>query len=113
MFGRFHTHFVLISGTATARPGRWRSFPYLAELEGEEGEALWNYLCLEWDLENDAYNNPGRHLIKYNFFMLQADVLPNMAFSATRKRLIMTVDCVLPDTNDELGGGTHREKDEL
>ena len=32
--------------------------------------------------------NEGRQLLRYNFFMLQADVLPNMGFSATRKRLI-------------------------
>jgi hypothetical protein len=84
--------------TATARPGRWRSFPYLAELEGEEGEALWRYLCDEWDRENDAATNPGRQLIKYNFFMLQADVLPEMQFSATRKRLIKTYECIPSST---------------
>lgn len=80
--------------TATARPGRWRSFPYLAELEGAEGDALWGYLCKEWDKENNvAENNPGRKLVKYNFFMLQADVLPEMRFSATRKRLVKTYEC--------------------
>mmetsp|Transcript_15694 Transcript_15694/g.26267 ORF Transcript_15694/g.26267 Transcript_15694/m.26267 type:complete len:381 (-) Transcript_15694:56-1198(-) len=79
--------------TSTSRPGRWRSFPYLAELEGEEGEALWSYLCRQWDRENDVANNPGRKLIRYNFFMLQADVLPNMGFSATRKRLIKAYEC--------------------
>jgi hypothetical protein len=80
--------------TATARPGRWRSFPYLAGLEGDEGEALWKYLCNEWNRENDVSKNPGRTLIKYNFFMLQADVLPEMHFSETRKRLIVSYDCV-------------------
>ena len=80
--------------TSTARPGRWRSFPYLAELEGEEGEALWSYLCRQWDDENGVnQGNEGRKLIRFNFFMLQADVLPNMGFSATRKRLIHTQDC--------------------
>lgn len=79
--------------TATARPGRWRSFPYLAGLEGDEGEALWQYLCNEWNRENDVANNPGRTLIKYNFFMLQADVLPRMHFSETRKRLVVAYDC--------------------
>ncbi|KAL7580711.1 hypothetical protein ACA910_000996 [Epithemia clementina (nom. ined.)] len=76
--------------TSTARPGRWRSFPYLAELEGEDGEALWGYLCKEWNRENP---HPNRQLIRYNFYMLQADVLPNMAFSATRKRLIHQHEC--------------------
>jgi hypothetical protein len=82
--------------TSTARPGRWRSFPYLAELEGEEGEALWSYLCRQWDRENAVTNgNAGRKLLRYNFFMLQADVLPNMGFSATRKRLIHSHDCTV------------------
>jgi len=85
--------------TATARPGRWRSFPYLAGLEGEDADALWGYLCREWDRENDVENAPGRKLIKYNFFMLQADVLPEMTFSATRKRLIQSYDCV-PTSNN-------------
>lgn len=80
--------------TSTSRPGRWRSFPYLAELEGEEGEALWSYLCKQWDNENGVNKgNPGRKLLRYNFFMLQADVLPNMGFTATRKRLIHSHDC--------------------
>lgn len=80
--------------TATARPGRWRSFPYLAGLAGDDAEALWSYLCEEWDRENHADERAGRKLIKYNFFMLQADVLPNMGFSETRKRLIQTYQCV-------------------
>jgi hypothetical protein len=80
--------------TSTSRPGRWRSFPYLAELDGDDGDALWSYLCRQWDRENDVENNPGRKLLRYNFFMLQADVLPNMAFSATRKRLVHSYECV-------------------
>lgn len=81
--------------TSTSRPGRWRSFPYLADLEGEDADALWDYLCHEWDEENDADNaNPGRKLLRYNFFMLQADVLPNMGFSSTRKRLVHSHECV-------------------
>ena len=55
--------------TATARPGRWRSFPYLAGLEGEDGEVLWRYLCDEWDRENNVSDNPGRKLLRYNFFI--------------------------------------------
>jgi hypothetical protein len=80
--------------TSTARPGRWRSFPYLAGLEGEDADALWGYLCKEWDRENNIELYPGRQLVKYNFFMLQADVLPEMAFSATRKRLVHSHNCV-------------------
>lgn len=87
--------------TSTARAGRWRSFPYLAELEGEDGEALWSYLCRQWDEENgvnDGGGDDGKKLLRFNFFMLQADVLPNMGFSATRKRLIHSHDC-LSDSN--------------
>ena len=40
--------------TSTARPGRWRSFPYLAGIEGEEGDVLWRYLCDEWNREHDV-----------------------------------------------------------
>lgn len=91
--------------TSTARPGRWRSFPYLAELEGEEGEALWSYLCRQWDRENgvEEEGNGGRKLLRYNFFMLQADVLPNMGFSSTRKRLIHSHDCtkVYAETDED------------
>jgi len=81
--------------TATARPGRWRSFPYLAGLEGEDGDVLWKYLCREWDKEHDVDGlNHGKKLVKFNFFMLQADVLPEMQFSATRKRLVKSFNCV-------------------
>lgn len=86
--------------TSTARRGRWRSFPYLAELKGEDGDALWSYLCREWDAEHQVHvaGKGGRQLLRFNFFMLQADVLPNMGFSATRKRLVHQHDC-LADTN--------------
>lgn len=83
--------------TSTSRPGRWRSFPYLADLKGEDGEVLWSYLCKQWDRENDADRFPERKLLKFNFFMLQADVLPNMGFSATRKRLIHSHDCLISE----------------
>jgi hypothetical protein len=83
--------------TSTSRPGRWRSFPYIADLQGEDAEALWGYLCNQWDRENNAEQNPGRKLVKFNFFMLQADVLPNMGFSATRKRLVYSHECTTSD----------------
>ena len=86
--------------TSTARAGRWRSFPYLAELDGDDGEALWSYLCRQWDDENgvnEEGNDGSRKLLRYNFFMLQADVLPNMGFSATRKRLMHSHDCLSND----------------
>ena len=94
--------------TSTARPGRWRSYPYLAELDGEEGEALWSYLCRQWDEENNVNNgeNARRKLLRFNFFMLQADVLPNMGFSSTRKRLIHSYDCTKLDKK-------HRENDRV
>lgn len=92
--------------TSTARPGRWRSYPYLAELEGESGEALWSYLCRQWDSNNLAdSDNPGRKLVRFKFFMLQADVLPEMGFSATRKRLIKEYNCSRVEAHgDERGG---------
>jgi hypothetical protein len=34
--------------------------------------------------------------------MLQADVLPNMGFSATRKRLVHTYECVKDEDSEEL-----------
>jgi len=86
--------------TSTSRPGRWRSYPYLAGLEGEDGQVLWDYLCHQWNRENHADKYPGRQLVKFNFFMLQADVLPNMGFSATRKRLIHSHECIPQSTND-------------
>lgn len=79
--------------TSTSRPGRWRSFPYLAELQGEDAEVLWGYLCKQWNSENEADKYPGRRLLRYKFYMLQADVLPKMAFSSTRKRLVHTYEC--------------------
>jgi hypothetical protein len=98
--------------TSTSRPGRWRSFPYAAGFEGEDADALWSYLCRQWDDEHNAVEHPGRKLLKFNFFMLQADVLPQMAFSPTRKRLIQSYECVPEkeeeesknDTTAELGG---------
>ena len=87
--------------TSTARAGRWRSYPYLAELDGEDGEVLWTYLCRQWDEEHGVNaGNDGKKLLRFNFFMLQADVLPNMGFSATRKRLIHSHDC-MSDNNFE------------
>lgn len=77
----------------------------MAELEGEDAEALWGYLCKQWDEENDVDTNPGRQLLRFNFFMLQADVLPDMAFSSTRKRLVHSYECVKEDsgtTTDEI-----------
>jgi LmbE family N-acetylglucosaminyl deacetylase len=65
--------------TSTSRPGRWRSFPYLAELQGEDAYVLWHYLCDEWDRENQVNVYPERKLVKYNFFMLQADVLVSLS----------------------------------
>ena len=88
--------------TSTARAGRWRSYPYLAELDGEDGEVLWNYLCKQWDDENGVNpDNPDKKLLRFNFFMLQADVKPNMGFSATRKRLIHSHDCLSESNFDE------------
>ena len=67
----------------------------LDDLTDDEEQALWGYLCREWDRNNNvASDNPGRQLLRFNFFMLQADVLPNMEFSSTRKRLVKSYECV-------------------
>eukprot|EP00586_Coscinodiscus_wailesii_P021358 CAMPEP_0172505764 /NCGR_PEP_ID=MMETSP1066-20121228/188796_1 /TAXON_ID=671091 /ORGANISM="Coscinodiscus wailesii, Strain CCMP2513" /LENGTH=526 /DNA_ID=CAMNT_0013282497 /DNA_START=15 /DNA_END=1595 /DNA_ORIENTATION=+ len=87
--------------TSTARAGRWRSFPYLAELEGEEGDVLWNYLCKQWDEEHNVGRYPGRKLLRFNFFMMQADVLPEMGFSRSRKRLIHSHVCAEEEDLEE------------
>ena len=82
--------------TGTSRPGRWRSFPYLAGFpEGsEEYHALWGYLCREWDIKHNVEDQyPGSRLLEYNFFMLQANILPAMQFTETRKRLIVSYNC--------------------
>lgn len=102
--------------TATGRPGRWRSFPYLAGLEGEDGDALWRYLCWEWNNRHAVNGHPEKELLRYNFFMLQADVLPNMGFSATRKRLIKSFECVpspVTETASDLSVAETRESDEI
>ena len=52
-----------------------------------EKHALWQYLCTEWNTKNDD------ELLKFNFFMLQADVLPEMEFGPTIKRKIIEWDC--------------------
>ena len=96
--------------TSTSRPGRWRSFPYLAELEGEDAEALWGYLCKQWDSENNVEEYHGRKLLRFNFFMLQADVLPDMAFSATRKRLVRSYECV-PEGKFDSGNKNEQSTD--
>jgi hypothetical protein len=48
--------------------------------------------------------------VKFNFFMLQADVLPNMGFSATRKRLIQAYNCTAAD--EDIVEGKPAEHDE-
>ncbi|GMI11501.1 hypothetical protein TrLO_g15481 [Triparma laevis f. longispina] len=80
------------ASTSTPRRGRWRSFPYLKEMDSEfEKRALWNYLCRQW---NEEHPDPNSQLLKFNFFMLQADVLPELSFGETRKRHIISWDCV-------------------
>ena len=76
--------------TSTARHGRWRSFPYLAGLDGADGDALWNYLCKEWNREHP----PEQHLLRFNFFMLQADVLPNMGFVSAACDILCNVHVI-------------------
>jgi len=83
------------SSTSTSRLGRWRSFPYLADMQTEEdSDALWSYLCYEWNTLRHPNNSTNpKELIRFKFYMLQADVLPDMAFSPTRKRLTQSYHC--------------------
>lgn len=106
--------------TSTHRPGRWRSFPYLADFASQDGteesNALWGYLCREWDDTHGVVvspghsNNWGKKLLRYNFFMLQADVLPNMSFSPTRKRLIHSHDCTATTAGNNDTNEAHIDK---
>lgn len=91
--------------TSTARGGRWRSFPYLAGKEGEDGKALWEYLCKQWDRKHP----PEKCLLRYNFFIMQADVLPNMEFSPPKKSLIHSHICSGVQTDEEKNYD-HQEK---
>jgi hypothetical protein len=61
---------------------------------------LWGYLCDEWNREHDASHHPETKLQEFNFFMLQANVLPNMGFSTTRKRLIKSFQCGVEGIGD-------------
>ena len=45
--------------------------------------------------------------------MLQADVLPNMGFSATRKRLIKAYDCTKLDEDKDNKPDMQSHQDEL
>jgi hypothetical protein len=67
------------------------------------------------------YGNPYLHASMIReVFMLQADVLPNMGFSATRKRLIHSHDCLSnsnfaqkKDYEQEAEDETHAQKMEM
>jgi hypothetical protein len=61
---------------------------------------LWGYLCDEWNREHDVSHHPETKLQEFNFFMLQANVLPNMGFSTTRKRLIKSFQCGVEGIGD-------------
>ncbi|GMH63570.1 hypothetical protein TrST_g265 [Triparma strigata] len=75
--------------TTTPRRGRYRSFPYLKDFKSQRSKSsLWNYLCHEFEENNDDLK-----IVKYNFFMLQSSVLPNLAFGPTSKRRIISWDC--------------------
>ena len=69
-------------------------------------------ICAKNGIGNITYvsdDNTGRKLLRYNFFMLQADVLPNMGFSSTRKRLVYSHECVVAEEQDEASTGVEQE----
>jgi hypothetical protein len=83
-----------------AQAGQRHSFLYLVELGGEDRDASWSSLCQQSDNEENGNvpGNGGKRVLRYNFFMPHADVLPDMRFLATRKRLAHSHNC-LSDSN--------------
>lgn len=76
-------------------------------MNAAESIALWGYLCREWNRENKVDSHPEKELVRFNFFMLQADVLPEMGFSPTRKRKIKFYEC------ESLVGYVQKDPDHL
>lgn len=104
-------------GKFARRSGRWRSFPYLSvadspsddsirqslksesscqatenyadPIDGAFRDRMWNYLCKEWN----ANHSDDEKVLKYSFFMLQADILPDLQYTDVRKRLIHSHVC--------------------
>jgi hypothetical protein len=74
------------------RSGRWRSFPYLASDEPSFATGLWDFLCREWN-DDMRHSRGDDKLLRFNFFMLSADILPNLQYGETRKRLIISHEC--------------------
>jgi len=95
--------------TSTIRAGRWRSFPYLGEFD-EGTFLLWQYLCNEWNYFHEEEN---KRLLRFNFFMLQADVLPNIHFTSTRKRLIYSHVCENSSIQENVQQSEEEEEKEL
>ena len=89
------------SRTSTFHIEHWRPFLYLSNIQTEEdSNALWSYLCYKCNMLLYPITKNGtnpKELLPYKFYMLQADVVPNLAFSPTRKRLIQSYHCKRKD----------------
>jgi len=79
---------------SAARSGRWKSFAAVGA-SGEAPEALWNYLCTEW---NRGYPDE-RRVLRYKFFLLSANISTGPASADSdghgppSKRLLQSFDC--------------------
>ena len=61
-------------------------------LDGQFHHRVWTYLCTEWNTRQP----PSARVVRYSFFMLQADIEPGLSYSAVRKRLIHSHECSQP-----------------
>lgn len=71
----------LVESQAAARP-----------LDAQFHRRVWTYLCTEWNTRQP----PSARVLRYSFFMLQADIEPGLSYSAVRKRLIHSHECLQP-----------------
>jgi hypothetical protein len=58
-------------------------------VDTEFRDRLWTYLCDEWNRQH----TPEERVERYHFYMLKADILPDMSYSAPVKRLIVSHYC--------------------
>ena len=85
------------------RLGRWRSFPYLLRTAENEPFVNWRWFC-EHHNSGVSPGDPGR-LVRFKFWTLAAETLPDMGYGETRKRMVEEVECGEGVGNLEGGGG--------
>ena len=57
--------------------------------DDEFRERAWAYLCDAWNKANP----PSARVLRYNFWMLRADIKPDLQYGAVTKRLIRAQEC--------------------